>query len=1015
MRLALFLLTLPVLAQDNFTGAPIERSISPGESHAYRYPVQAGLFLYVTALQLEGDVALTLISPTGIKAGSRDFLRSPGSEIATWIAPDSGDCRIEVSNKTKVPARYRLEAVARTPSESDRQRHIAYTASGEALAALQKGGKVSLDEALAKFQKSIDGWHAADERIAEATSQNLAGATNIFLRDHGKAVPHFERAVALLLNEPDGISLLAATLNNLGQSRLFVGDLPKAREALEAAIAISVRTGNKSNEASARNNVSSVYRRLGEMELAIESLRKSAAAHKDLGNRSQELISLQNIAAVYQAMRNHQAALQQLSTNLRMAIELADSGREYGALRGLGHSYAALGELSLAQQFFERAEVIARKTGLPAGVSEVLSDLASVKFKLRDFAAARVYLDESIVLTRKSANALSLATSLTGLCHVLVEAGEAEKARPVAVEAVALNRKVSPKDGLASALVCAARIERMQGQMAAARTMIDEAMAKSSTQAGKIGAMDELAELELGLGNLLASLALTEEAVALAEIERAGIQDSGLRASSSSLRAGTGQRHTALLMRLHRQDPEAGYAERAFRATERARARTLAEMIADSDSGPRPALPPEQKLAAAITAVQRQLFRENVPVDRQKALRSELAAAEANLEAYRLQFTGSPSQAIAEPYDAARIQSSLLDESTALIEFALGTKESYAWVVSRSGFQSFVLPGREVIEKRAEAFRELLKRPVNALTAQGSMAAIDVEARRLYALLVGPLEASLKGKTRLLIVPDGGLHYVPFEALGLIDRFRISYAPSASALAVLRKRTSQRAAPTRSLLAMADPLLPAAASVPNPERGFVFTQLPNARTEVNALRALFGAPASRVFLGAEAREQNLKTEDISAYRFVHFATHGYFDEAQPARSGLVLAQQAGDTDDGMLQAREIFRLRLNADVVTLSACQSGLGQLLAGEGVMGLSRAFFYAGAQSLVVSLWNVNDAATAELMKTFYTHLKAGVARDEAMRRAKLALAKGPNRAWRHPYFWAPFVFLGDPLPAR
>jgi CHAT domain-containing protein len=184
---------------------------------------------------------------------------------------------------------------------------------------------------------------------------------------------------------------------------------------------------------------------------------------------------------------------------------------------------------------------------------------------------------------------------------------------------------------------------------------------------------------------------------------------------------------------------------------------------------------------------------------------------------------------------------------------------------------------------------------------------------------------------------------------------------------------------------------------------------------VNALRTLFGAPASRVFLGAEARERNLKTEDISAYRFVHFATHGYFDEAQPARSGLVLAQQAGDTDDGILQAREIFRLRLNADVVTLSACQSGLGKLLAGEGVMGLSRAFFYAGAQSLVVSLWNVNDAATAELMKVFYTHLKAGVARDEAMRRAKLALAKGPNRAWRHPYFWAPFVFLGDPLPAR
>jgi len=129
----------------------------------------------------------------------------------------------------------------------------------------------------------------------------------------------------------------------------------------------------------------------------------------------------------------------------------------------------------------------------------------------------------------------------------------------------------------------------------------------------------------------------------------------------------------------------------------------------------------------------------------------------------------------------------------------------------------------------------------------------------------------------------------------------------------------------------------------------------------------------------------------------------------------VLAQQAGDADDGMLQAREILRLKLNADVVTLSACQPGLGKLLAGEGAMGLSRAFFYAGAQSLVVSLWNVNDAATAELMKAIYTHLKAGGARDEALRRAKLSLAKGPNRAWRHPYYRAPFVFLGDPQPSR
>src|SRR6185369_2872901 len=132
-----------------------------------------------------------------------------------------------------------------------------------------------------------------------------------------------------------------------------------------------------------------------------------------------------------------------------------------------------------------------------------------------------------------------------------------------------------------------------------------------------------------------------------------------------------------------------------------------------------------------------------------------------------------------------------------------------------------------------------------------------------------------------------------------------------------------------------------------------------------------------------------------------------FDEEQPSRSGIVLSQE-GD-NDGVLQSAEIMRLRLNADLVTLSSCQSGLGKILAGEGVMGMTRAFFYAGAQSLVVSLWSVNDAATAALMKRFYSNLKAGLRRDEALRQAKLALMKTPGSSWRHPYYWAPFVFLG------
>ena len=191
---------------------------------------------------------------------------------------------------------------------------------------------------------------------------------------------------------------------------------------------------------------------------------------------------------------------------------------------------------------------------------------------------------------------------------------------------------------------------------------------------------------------------------------------------------------------------------------------------------------------------------------------------------------------------------------------------------------------------------------------------------------------------------------------------------------------------------------------PVAERGYSFAPLPNARAEVQSLGKLF--PGGATYVGERASEEQVKKEEVGRYRYLHFAAHGYFDGANPERSGIVLSPSG--SDDGFLQAREISKFDLHADLVTLSACQSGLGKVLDGEGVQGLSRAFFLAGARSVVVSLWNVNDAATGELMRRFYSDLKAGVPKDEALRQAKLAVSKEPR--WRHPYYWAPFVLQGD-----
>lgn len=1024
MRLLLVLLALPALAQEAFTGAPVERDLAPKEKHSYRYPVQPGLFLSVTAAQQSGNVGLILVLPDGKRMAEMNLLTHAGDEHAAWIASAAGDCVIEVLNTTVHPARYRLEAVTRTPTTQDRHWHAAYIASAEGKAALDGRKRDQLPVALARFETAAAEWQAGGEPVTAAGNLNLAGVTAYFLGQPAKALDLFQSSAGLVRNQPAGISVLTSALNNLGQASLRTGDLNRGRAALEESLALIEAGDDRSTEGAARNNLANIYRRLGLYDLALRSLELAAARHRADGGKTLEIRALQNMGILYNELRDYQKALDLFSTSLRMANEANDPGTQFGSLRSLGSTYAYIGEDTLALQFYERAEALARKQDAANDLGGVLAGMAQLRLRAKDYAGARKYLEETLKISRAIGDASGEANSLNGMCYTLADAGEFEKARPFAAEAIAMNRKTSPAFGLSKAEVCLARIETQAGNFDATRKLLEAGLAAAGDQPARVNYLDGLAELEERQDHLLASLANTEEAAALADQGRTGLGSPGLRAAANAGLSARTARHTHLLMRLHRTSPDLGFAERAWAVSERERARSLTELIAGYTRPAAPAMPKEYqqqetKLVAAITAVQRQLFREGVTPARQQALRRELAAAESDLAALQAPHFQVPANAMAEPFDLARIQSLLLDARTALIEFALGDKESYAWVITREGFRSFVLPGRAVIEERVEAFRGLLGKPVSGLTAARAAAAVSAAGGLLQTLLIGPLESALKGRTRLLIVPDGGLHYLPFEVLGgatpLVERFQIAYAPSASALAALRRRREGRTPPPRTLMALADPELPGGETPAAAERGFLFTRLPNARLEANVLRDLFGAAGSRVLLGADAREGNVKSGGADGYRYVHFATHGYLDEAQPARSGLVLAREAEGVEDGFLQAREIFRLKLNADVVTLSACQSGLGKLIAGEGVMGLSRAFLYAGAQSLVVSLWNVNDAATAELMKTFYGHLKAGVARDEALRRAKLALRNGPNRIWRHPYYWAPFVLIGDPLPGK
>jgi CHAT domain-containing protein len=313
-------------------------------------------------------------------------------------------------------------------------------------------------------------------------------------------------------------------------------------------------------------------------------------------------------------------------------------------------------------------------------------------------------------------------------------------------------------------------------------------------------------------------------------------------------------------------------------------------------------------------------------------------------------------------------------------------------------------------------------------------------ARALYDVLIAPVEGYLREGTELIIAPDDILFYLPFEILVaeakqaetpydfekatfLLEKYAVSYTPSAS---VLETRLLKPRAAEGTLLAFGNPdfsgseedqasvelmasTMPYAGGL---VRGGCLIPLPNSETEVKAIGGLLRGAEGRVYTGQRATEEAFKREG-SRFRILHFATHFLVDDRQPLYSKIVLARDEEARQDGYLQTYEIFNTKLNADLVVLSACNTGLGKLSRGEGLIGMNRAFWYAGVPSLVVSLWSVDDEATSVIMEHFYRYLGTGASKKEALQRAKLDYLETAQGNKKDPFYWAPFILMGDWQP--
>jgi len=560
----------------------------------------------------------------------------------------------------------------------------------------------------------------------------------------------------------------------------------------------------------------------------------------------------------------------------------------------------------------------------------------------------------------------------------------------------------------------------------------------------KVGRNDVLWEIYFGLGQCLeikgrsdAALVCYKKAIDTIDYMRNRLTLDDYRVGFIRDKMKAYEALLNLLYDLKEKEQTARYDAEIFEVVEKAKARAFLEELGRShQSIPGPGEQgyknEEASLSRKISLTVSELMRHGLGESQRQKLLSRLDREEddytsllnrANTEAAEHFGIASP-----QVISADRIRKHYLEGRAAILEYYLGEERSFGILVARNKLVLSALPSRAQIEESLRAYLKMISTPPD-----GSFRGI-LAARRIYGDLVFPFQEALSQDVgHLILVPDGILHYLPFESLVrndpvtampryLIELYDISYAPSATSFVYLKEK-ERGIQYKKTLLAIGAPVYLSAdhRSFKGREKhedvlrdiylndGFELAALPHSKREVHRVAHCFPGDEVELLSESQANEENIKSRPLDGYQFIHFACHAFLDEITPMRSALVLTLDDDPNEDGFLQAREISKLQLNADLVVLSACQSGKGRLENGEGVLGLSRSFFYGGARSTISSLWKINDKSTSEIMPEFYRCLAAGHNKARSLRFAKLKMLRS---RFSHPFYWAAFILNGDYL---
>ena len=1054
-------------------GDRVRATLEPGQSltvaadtaavHVFEIALAEGEFLRLAADQRGVDVTLVLVSPVADVLAEVD---SPTGEADTeellWVAKASGRYRILVKLPEPPPpgSSYVLSVREVRPSAD------AHDARIRAQALFADGYKLSQDEhitsqrtAVARLDEARALWGQAGERYQEGLCLLAASASrHNYLSESARAVVDYA-AAREIFHALGRANLERESLAGLGLANYRLHRAPEALAAFEAAIRLATAPDSSAARAQLLSNTGMVYDDMGEREKAAEAYARALRLLDETnGPADVRQYTLANLALIHDGLGEKQKALDEYERSLTLARQTKARKSEAIVLANIGRLYVDLGDFPRAESLFLQSLEISRSLGDRS--SEAVGLMRMARFQTesgRPVEGAKMYQDAAAILDGLE-DVRMRVVARNGLSDSLLRSGDPSGARRVAEEALALSATdpslraitLTRLGGAQAALGDTEASVRHLREAAGLQERLGDRLSLSKTSLS-------IARVLRVLGDLPAALAEARRALDLAESLRTEVVSADLRASFFATLQDSYAVTLDVLAALHDQRPEAGYDREALVIAERGRARSLLDILAEAHVEVREGVDPDlvererslRRLVGAKLDAQMRLLSSAHTEEQAAAANREIDGLRARLnEAEDLIRQKSPSWTAfhsPEPLRAAALQREVGADTT-LLEFASGETRTRVWAVTAESIRMIDLGSRSAIETLARSFHEALSarnRRIRFESEGERIARIrraDAESQRLAVelgrLLVAP--AGIPERRRIAVVAEGALQYVPFAALveapgrpPLVAGHEIVVLPSATVLAAIRSDAAGRRPAPHALAVLADPVFdardprvrgagpgradgpPASVlrSLEDTGEGGI-ARLPATRREAEAILALVPAAERKAALDFDASRATATSASLSQYRIVHFATHSLLNAAHPDLSGVVLSlvERDGRPQPGFLSTVDVFNLRLPAELVVLSGCRTALGKDVRGEGLVGLTRGFFHAGASRVVSSLWKVDDAATADLMVAAYREMLGPhhASPAAALAAAQRAIRRTNGRS--APYYWAGFTLQGE-----